>query len=471
MGMNFFKRLNEILNPVRCNLDRLKASAELEAAYKELKAAKDIADRDYASQAVLNKLLHLSLQPISLDEMLWQFIEQITTIPWLAFEKGAIFLVEDEPGVLVMKAQIGLAVPLLDICARVPFGRCLCGRAAKQGKILFTDRVDERHENKFDGMPEHGHYCVPVISASNKLLGVIVLYTRPGWHNDKREEEFLTAMADVLAGVIERKRTDESLKAAYSALQEAQDQLIQSEKLSAVGQLASGVAHEVRNPLAIILQGVNYLEASLPVKGDDISEVLGMLNDSVKRADRIIAALLDFSRVTKLNLQPEDAGAIVDRSLILVRNIFKFDNIEIISEVKPDIPKVLVDRGRIEQVFINILLNAGQAIAEGGKITIRIYDRQWDEIKDAVGAAEEGCFEYGEKVVIVEFEDTGSGISEEHMKKIFVPFFTTKGPRGGTGLGLSVSRSILNMHKGLMRVESIPGKGMKVSVILKAVRG
>jgi len=278
----------------------------------------------------------------------------------------------------------------------------------------------------------------------------------------------LTKSNDLLKiEISEHQLAQEELKKAYIKLRETQDQLIQTEKLNAVGLLASGVAHEVRNPLGIIIQGVNYLETRISSKEEDIFEVLAMLKDSVKRADKIINALLDFSRAASLNLKPEDINSILENSLSLVKNQFKFEDIEIVRELKTDIPKVLVDKNKIEQVCINMLLNAAQAMHEGGKIIIRSYDKQLEEIKNGIGKRGEEHFRVGEKAVIVEFENTGIGISEENIRKIFDPFFTTKGPRGGTGLGLSVSRNILHMHKGLIYAESQVGKGTKITIILK----
>lgn len=254
---------------------------------------------------------------------------------------------------------------------------------------------------------------------------------------------------------------------AYKRLEEAQDQLIQAEKANAVAQLAIGIAHEVRNPLGIIMQGVDYLENKISTDEKDVSETFAMLKDSVKRADMVINALLDFSRAASLNLEPENINFILESSLTLVKTRVKFENIAIIAEMKKDIPNILADRNKLEQVFINILLNAVQAMPEGGKITIRSYDKQLDEIKNGIGRRAEDRFWIGEKAVIVEIEDTGIGIPEENLKRAFDPFFTTKGRSGGTGLGLSVTRNIIDMHKGLIHVESQRGKGTKITVILK----
>ncbi|MDD2866569.1 MAG: ATP-binding protein [Candidatus Omnitrophica bacterium] len=266
--------------------------------------------------------------------------------------------------------------------------------------------------------------------------------------------------------VTERKRAEDELKEAYIRLKEIQEQLIQAEKLNAVGQLASGVAHEVRNPLAIILQGVDYLETKIPPSSGDIFEVLAMLRENIKRADKIINDLLDFSRAAHLNLGPADLGLILESSLDLVRTRFKFDNITVIREIKKDMPLVLADKNRLEQVFINVLLNAVQAMPQGGRITVRSYDKKLEEIRNGIGKRAQDSFYFGEMAAIVEIEDTGYGIPEENLKRIFDPFFTTKG-QSGSGLGLSVSRNIIHMHRGLIYAESTPGKGTKITVMLK----
>lgn len=267
---------------------------------------------------------------------------------------------------------------------------------------------------------------------------------------------------------INRNDLEKKIQARTKELTAMQAQLIQAEKLNAVGQLASGVAHEVRNPLGIILQGVNYLEQRISVKEDDISETMAMLKDSVKRADKIINALLDFSKAAKLDLKPEDVNSILNVSLSLLKAKFKFENINIKMELKKDMPKTFADKNKLEQVFINILLNAIQAMPNGGEIIIRSYDKKLEgTVNNGVGKRKDDYFKIGETAVIVEIEDKGPGITEENLKKIFDPFFTTKGPSGGTGLGLSVTRNIINVHKGLIDIKSRQGAGTTMIVTLK----
>lgn len=281
-----------------------------------------------------------------------------------------------------------------------------------------------------------------------------------------QKERELTLLATTARDAEKKKALE--LEKSYKQLKETQDILIQAEKMNAVGQLASGVAHEVKNPLGVIIQGINYLETKFAsLEQTDITEVFNMINDSVKRADEIMRTLLDFSRATELEMRPEDINSILETSLVLVQHRIKKGNIEIIKQLKRDLPNVMVDRRKIEQVFINIFLNATQAIPERGRIIIRTYDTQLEEIKNGIGRREEDYFRLGEKAVIVEVEDTGIGIPQENLRKIFEPFFTTKGPREGTGLGLSVTRNIIDLHRGLINVESQVGKGTKIIIVLR----
>jgi K+-sensing histidine kinase KdpD len=177
----------------------------------ERKRAEEEIHQSYQNQAALDVLLRVSLAAGSLQTLLQHSLERLVSLPWLGLEpKGSIFLVEDDPEVLTMKTQHGLTTPSPDACARVPFGYCLCGRAASSGEVQFADRVDERHQIGYQGLSHHGHYCVPILSAG-KAMGVIKLDLKEGHRRDKREVDFLKAAAKVLAGAIERKRAEEEV--------------------------------------------------------------------------------------------------------------------------------------------------------------------------------------------------------------------------------------------------------------------
>jgi len=178
----------------------------------EKKQAEVEIERNYEIQTVINSVLRLSLEDIPLNEVLKRALDLILSIPWLVFDsKGSIFLVEKKSEVLVMESQRGLSKKAQMKCARIPFGKCLCGQAAFTKEIQFADCIDDRHQILYSGISPHGHYCVPILF-DGKTLGVINLYLREGHHQDQKEEEFLKSISDTLAGVIIRKQTDLKLK-------------------------------------------------------------------------------------------------------------------------------------------------------------------------------------------------------------------------------------------------------------------
>jgi len=177
----------------------------------ERKQAEEALQANLQIQSALNSLLEISLEPLTLTEQLEQTLDLLLSIPWIELEsKGAIFLTEGTPPVLVMKAQRGLPDALMTACARVPFGHCLCGRAASTRQTIFAGCLDDRHDTRYEGMRAHGHYCVPIVS-EQQLYGVLTLYVKEDHQKRPQEEFFLGAVASVLAGVIRRKQAEESL--------------------------------------------------------------------------------------------------------------------------------------------------------------------------------------------------------------------------------------------------------------------
>ncbi len=176
--------------------------------------------RNYDIQRVLNSLLSmtLDLDEDPKEEFLSKALNLLLEVHWLTLEsRGAIFLVEDEPEVLVMKAHGGLAEPIVRACSRIAFGSCLCGRAAALGQTIFTDKVDPRHETTYQGMAPHGHYCVPLF-VGGEVIGIINLYLREGYVPQEGEQEFLAAYANALAAAIARRRAEKALRASEARI-------------------------------------------------------------------------------------------------------------------------------------------------------------------------------------------------------------------------------------------------------------
>ncbi|MFC2038995.1 PAS domain S-box protein [Chloroflexota bacterium] len=174
--------------------------------------AEEEVQRNYDIQTVLNKLMRFSLETTSQKELLEYAIDLLVSLSWLTLEKkGAIFLADSDTQALMLKAQRGLSAQLLSTCALVPFGYCLCGRAALSRKIEFANYLDDRHEVQYEGIASHGHYCVPLVSAG-KVLGVICLHVKEGHLRNEKEEAFLLTVAGILAKLIELNQTAEELK-------------------------------------------------------------------------------------------------------------------------------------------------------------------------------------------------------------------------------------------------------------------
>ena len=243
--------------------------------------------------------------------------------------------------------------------------------------------------------------------------------------------------------VIVRERT--------AKLEAAQLGLLQTARYESVNRLAAGIAHEVRNPLAVIIQGVDYLSEQVPKENKDAAEILDFMRNSVRRVDTIIQSLSDYASPTELNTKPANLNSIIQKALLLINYELSKSQVTVAEELSPDLRLLDIDGLRIQQVFINIFMNALQAIRNRGTITVRTY------------AQADGD---GQGAVVVEVDDTGRGISEENLTRIFEPFFTTKSAGNCPGLGLTVSRKIVEMHEGSISLRNRPEGGVRVTITL-----
>lgn len=267
----------------------------------------------------------------------------------------------------------------------------------------------------------------------------------------------------IIAGWIfyqdQKKRADEleniykQLERSHAELKAAQSMLIQSEKMEIVGKLAAGVAHEVKNPLAIILQGIEYLKSKVRQDDEHVPSVLNDIEQAVISADDVVKGLLDFSSVTTLDIKPQELHPIIDKTLMLIKNILDKNNIKITKNYREDIPPVKLDKNKIEQILVNLFLNAAQAMPNGGELAVTTYlDQRQNQ---------------GTRCAI-QIDDTGTGIPEDDLKKIFEPFFSTKRAIGGTGLGLPIVRNIIEMHNGTITISNRKDShGLRVTVMLR----
>ena len=219
-----------------------------------------------------------------------------------------------------------------------------------------------------------------------------------------------------------------------------QQQIMKSERLATLGQLAAGVAHEINNPLGAILMYTHLFLEDMEVEDTRRKDLEKVIMETTQCMD-IVKGLLDFAHQTEPKIEDSDVNEILKRTLSLVENQALFQNVKITRVLSPAMPKVMVDASQIKQVFTNIVLNAADAVEGEGELTIVTRIAPDDES------------------IEIEFTDTGCGIPHENLEKLFDPFFTTKETGRGTGLGLAVSYGIIARHKGTIEVKSVPGKG------------
>ena len=251
---------------------------------------------------------------------------------------------------------------------------------------------------------------------------------------------------------IERKKAEKELADAYQRLKETQEQLIQSAKMAAMGQLAAGVSHELNQPLTGIkgfAQAVLMdLKENNPLRGD-----LNKIIEQANRMDKIIQHVRFFARKSGFMMKELDVNQPIEDSLMLLSQQLKVHNIRLKTSLGRNLPKIRGDSNQLEQVFLNLITNARDAIdslrsPDGGEIIV------------------ESALSKDKKNIEITFKDTGCGIARENLGNIFNPFFTTKSPDGGIGLGLSIVYRIIEHHKGKIEVDSEEGKGTTFKITL-----
>ncbi|MBI4834795.1 MAG: PAS domain S-box protein [Planctomycetes bacterium] len=663
---------------------------ERKLAEEKIRKSRDI-------EAAINSILKISLENIPLEDILRKTLDAILSIPWLSLQScGAIFLTEGTD-TLVMKTQNNIHPGLLEKCARIPFGKCVCGKAASSREIQFCDKINQEHETTYPGIIPHGHYCVPIVF-NNKTLGVINLYIKEGQKQDEKEVELLSAIANTLTGIIQRKQAEKELvqneekfrslvqnlsdiiivmddkmavkyispsvesilgykpddfigkspmdhvhpndisstaesfaetlkkpginppfnlrirdkkgkwvcfetignnllgnpvingivvtardvteqqraheemhklsnvveqtadlvlitdkdgfiqytnpafekltgykgkelaegktprilkserhdKTFYenmwrtilsgkpfsaeftnrkkngelyyeektitpvkdargiitsfvsigddiTAQKNMENQLMQSQKMEAVGSLAGGIAHDFNNILTTI-QGYTDLVMEELDRQSPLYEDMEHIKNASRRATKLTHQLLLFSRKKPRELANIDINTIIDNMLPMLQRMIG-ENIKILPELAAGPSMIKADEGNIEQVLMNTVINARDAMSKGGIINLKTENLSIDEeyCKNVI-QARPGEF------ICLSITDTGAGIDKGTISRIFEPFFTTKEKGKGTGLGLATVYGIVKQHQGWINVYSEPGHGTTFRVYLPVTK-
>lgn len=300
-------------------------------------------------------------------------------------------------------------------------------------------------------LAERAAFAVPLV-ARDGAIGAILIDDKSGPREWTRKEiEGATVIAQQLSVAVVNARLYEDLRASYAEISRAQGELVRAERLAALGEMAAVVAHEVRNPLAVITHAVGSLQRTIHSGEDRL--LLTMVGEEAERIERIVCDLLDFARPSAPDLRRESLGEIIEGAVEAVTAAKLAQGVDVHVTVPADLPSIHVDRRLVHQALVNLVLNGVQAMPQGGRLDVTV-SRSDVAGKDALR---------------VEVCDQGTGIEESARARLFEAFFTTK-PLG-TGLGLAVVKRIAEAHGGAIQVEGAPGQGATFALELPIAPG
>lgn len=395
---------------------------------------------------VLNSIALTLTQPLSLDLVLARALAQLVDLT--GGDLGAIFLLDEKAGLLRRHAAVGFRSEFAEHFPPVPAPAALLEHIRRVRATVFPAQGLELPE-VFQALQaregcQSSH--VVVLWSKERVLGGLVVGSRTVREAGAAELNLLSAAGNLIATTIEKTLLYEEARRAYDNLRLTQEQLLQSEKMAAVGQLISGVAHELNNPLTAIL-GYSQLLSG----GDDVTsrgrDYVEKLYRQAQRTHRIVQNLLSFARQHKPERAPVRLNQVIEDTITLREYDLKLNNILLHRSLAPDLPPASGDSHQLQQVMLNILNNAVDAVLErGGRGEI------WIETRAADGK------------LTVEITDSGAGVTDP--LRVFDPFFTTKAVGKGTGLGLSICYGIIKEHGGEIRVRNVPPRGACFTVTL-----
>lgn len=305
---------------------------------------------------------------------------------------------------------------------------------------------------------------IPWLDDAGRAVGLVCI-SRDITEQKLAEAHLKQANADLKARREDLIAAVKDVQDAHLELRSVQLQLIDAEKMKSIGRLAAGVAHEVKNPLAILKMGLEFL-ATQPAADEHVPLILKEMSDAVGRADGVIRGLLDFSAPKQLDVHRASLNVVINQALRLVRGEMK-GGCQIRRDLQADLPPLALDTDKISQVFVNLLTNALHAMDGGGTLTVRTYAKQLTGVGHNVGDSRSESFRVGGTIVVAEIDDTGHGVPEEKIGKIFEPFYTTKPTGKGTGLGLSVVKTIIDLHGATIDLRNLPEGGARVTIMFQ----
>jgi signal transduction histidine kinase len=428
----------------------------------ELRASTERLEDLVFKLGALNDMVEMAARIPRIEDLLSHVLER--TMRAVSAGIGSIMLLDRERQTL--RIAVGRGLPEAGRGpVEVKVGEGVAGKVVEMGEAVVVEDIEKDPRFGQANDPRYGggsFICMP-LRVAERIVGVVNLSKKevaPGQTGvfSQTDLQFLNALATYTAYAVDNARLFEEAQQAAQRLQEvvedqklrltlAQQQMIQAAKLSALGELVAGVAHELNNPLTVLVGASDILEQQAP---EPLKEYAEMIRESTNAARSIVRGLLTFGRQMPLERRHVMLDELIDKVLALTAADLRIESVKIERDMAPDLPPVWADGNQLQQVLVNLVTNAKQAMAEQpeGQRRITIATRA-----------------LGSDRVQITLRDTGPGIPAEVLPKIFDPFVTTKGS-AGTGLGLSISYGIIREHGGLITAESLPGQGATFTIDL-----
>jgi two-component system sensor histidine kinase HydH len=397
------------------------------------------------------------METLDIDEILTLVLEGVTKN--IGFDRARLYLINEKRNVLECKMAVGVDEERIKgvVLSLEPVDSIVARSVAEKQSFVIPDvnqdpRVNPVLKEKFS---LHSLVVIPLL-AKDKALGAIAAdYAEPGKNITTEALESMINFAQQAGLAIHNafmyqglktfsQQMEEKIQKTTAALRKTEAQLIRSEKLAALGQLAAGIAHEIRNPLTSINILIHSLREGLSSENSH-GEDLKVIEEEIDRINVIVDQFLRFAKPASPLLEKAEIPPIFEETLQLLKPQIERRRISVQKEFR-SLPPIIIDREQMKQVVLNLLLNAIQAMPEGGQLGLS------------------GQVPEDNQGVQLSIEDTGIGIPSEDMDKLFDPFFSTK--EGGIGLGLSIAHRIIDQHHGKIEVESKPGKGTLFTIWL-----
>jgi len=382
------------------------------------------------------KIGELVTKPLDTSNVLIQIVTITADI--MKVDVCSIYLHDRENDTLVLEATVGLKDDAIGR-VRINSGEGITGRAAKQGRTVAVSDVTRDKRNKYipiTGEEDYRSLLSVPLKFMDEIIGVINVQTTKPRTFLKHERRLLNTIAHQVSGLIRNTRLYENVIATNHKLKVTQEKLDQSEKMAALGRLAATLSHELRNPLAG-LKGATQLLMKKTPPSDERRQYINLILDEVGRLGRIVDDLLLFARPRALKYSTVDANRIIEDTLLLISTRLEYSEIKTHNRLSK-LPFIRADDDKYTQVVVNILLNAVDAMPDGGDLFVSSSVVRGDP--DGTGFA------------VFQFRDTGTGIDDEVLRHVFEPFYTTKA--SGVGLGLAVCKTIVEEHGGSISILS-----------------